>query len=115
MINALSTKTFRDAVGDSLCWGRLVENAVGSHFCNGFSGTEYSISYWREGDREVDFVVSRGSKTWAIEVKSGRSGKLSGMESFRSKYPGAKALIVGSGGIPLEQFFMSDADVWFEK
>jgi len=105
----------RHSANNSLCWGRLVENAVGSHFCNGFSGTGYSISYWREGDREVDFVVSRGSKTWAIEVKSGRSGKLSGMESFRSKYPGAKALIVGSGGIPLEQFFMSDADVWFEK
>src|SRR4030066_1655882 len=66
----------RHSANNSLCWGRLVENAVGSHFCNGFAGTGYSISYWREGDREVDFVVSRGSKTWAIEVKSGRSGKL---------------------------------------
>ncbi len=115
LINALSTKTFREAIGDSVWWGRIVENAVGSHFLNGLSGTEYSISYWREGDREVDFVVSRGSKTWGIEVKSGRTGKLSGMDRFRSKYPGAKSLIVGSGGIPLEQFFMSDAGVWFEK
>src|SRR4030067_1650429 len=67
LINALSTKTFRDAVGDSVCWGRLVENAVGSHFCNGFSGTEYSISYWREGDRGGDFVGSGGSKNRAVK------------------------------------------------
>src|SRR3989304_2444608 len=86
LINALSLKTFRDAVGDAVWWGRLVENAVGSHLCNGLSGTEYSITYWREGDREVDFVVSRGSKTWAIEVKSGRAGKLYGMDHFRRKY-----------------------------
>ena len=115
MINALSTKTFRDAIGDSVWWGRLVENAAGSHLCNGLSGTEYSIAYWREGDRKVDFVVSRGSETWAIEVKSGRGGKLSGMDRFRSKYPEAKSLIVGAGGIPLGQSFMSDADIWFKK
>ncbi|MBI4745953.1 MAG: ATP-binding protein [Deltaproteobacteria bacterium] len=115
LINSLSTKTFREAIGDSVCWGRIVENAAGAHFLNGLSGTEYGISYWREGDMEVDFVVSRGSKTWAIEVKSGRAGKLSGIDRFRNKYPGAKSFIVGSGGIPLEQFFLSDAGVWFEK
>ncbi len=115
LINALSLKTFRDAVGDAVWWGRLVENAVGSHLCNGLSGTEYNIAYWREGDREVDFVVSRGAASWAIEVKSGRAGKLSGMDHFRRKYQEAKAFIVGTGGIPLEQFFMSDAGVWFGK
>ena len=102
-------------MGDAVWWGRLVENAVGSHLCNGLSGTEFSITYWREGYREVDFVVTRGAGSWAIEVKSGRAGKLSGMDHFRRKYPEAKALLVGTGGIPLEQFFMSDAGVWFGK
>ena len=115
LINALSSKTFHDAVGDAVWWGRLVENAVGSHLCNGLSGTEYSITYWREGDREVDFVVTRGAESWAIEVKSGRAGKLYGMDHFRRKYKDAKSLIVGTSGIPLEQFFMSDAGVWFGK
>ncbi|MBI5755395.1 MAG: ATP-binding protein [Nitrospirae bacterium] len=115
LINALSSKTFHNAVGDAVWWGRLVENAVGSHLCNGLSGTEYSITYWREGDREVDFVVTRGAESWAIEVKSGRAGKLYGMDHFRRKYKDAKTLIVGTGGIPLEQFFMSDAGVWFGK
>lgn len=115
LINAISSKTYRDAVGDPAWWGRLVENAVGSHLCNGLSGTEYSITYWREGVKEVDFVVTRGAESRAIEVKSGRSGKLSGIEHFRRKYGDAKVLLVGAGGIPLEEFFMSDADVWFRK
>lgn len=113
LINALSTKRFRDAVGDSAWWGRLVENAVGAHLCNSLSGVEYTITYWRKGDREVDFVVTRGSKSWAIEVKGGRTGKLSGLEHFRRIYPDANALLVGEGGIPLEKFFKSDAGVWF--
>ena len=113
LINALSTKRFRDAVGDSAWWGRLVENAVGAHLCNSLSGVEYTITYWRKGDIEVDFVVTRGSKSWAIEVKGGRTGKLSGLEHFRRIYPDANALLVGEGGIPLEKFFKSDAGVWF--
>lgn len=115
LINAISSKTYRDAVGDPAWWGRLVENAVGSHLCNGLSGTEYSITYWRDGDKEVDFVVTRGAESWAVEVKSGRTGKISGIEHFRSKYGDANALVVGAGGIPLEQFFMSEANVWFRK
>ena len=113
LINALSTKRFRDAVGDSAWWGRLVENAVGAHLCNSLSGVEYTITYWRKGDIEVDFVVTRGSKSWAIEVKGGRTGKLSGLEHFRRIYPESNALLVGEGGIPLEKFFKSDAGVWF--
>jgi len=115
LINAISSKTFRDTVANAVWWGRLVENAAGAHFLNGLSGPEYSITYWREGDREVDFVVTRGTETWAIEIKSGRAGKLSGMEHFRRRYPEAKTLIIGTGGIPLEQFFLSDAQVWFEN
>ncbi len=115
LINALSTKKFREAVGDPVWWGRIVENAVGAHLCNSLSGVEYNITYWREGDREVDFVVTRGPKAWAIEVKGGRTGKLTGIGHFRRIYPEANTLLVGEGGIPLEQFFKSDASVWFGK
>lgn len=113
LINALSGKSFLEAAGDAAWWGHIVENAVGSHFCNGLEGTEYSITYWREGDKAVDFIVSRGPEFWAIEVKSGRAGKLSGIERFRRKYPEAKTLIVGTGGIPLDEFFMSEPGEWF--
>jgi uncharacterized protein len=112
LINALSSKTFKESVGDASLWGRLVENAVGAHFCNGLSGTAFGLTYWRDGDKEVDFVVTRGSNVWAVEVKSGRSGKMHGVEAFRAKYPKAKSLIVGEGGVPLEKFFSESAQEW---
>lgn len=112
LINALSSRTFREAVGDPSWWGRLVENAVGAYFCNGFSGTSHLLTYWREGDKEVDFVVTKGPSTWAIEVKSGRSAKSSGMEKFHLKYPRAKLLVVGEAGIPLEKFFSESPETW---
>lgn len=115
LVNALSSRTFREAVGDTAWWGRLIENAVGAHFCNGLPGTSHILTYWRDGDKEVDFVVTRGASIWAIEVKSGRSGKMSGMEKFRIKYHRAKSLVVGDIGIPLEKFFSESPDIWFQE
>ena len=114
LINALSSRTFQEAVGDTSWWGRLTENAVGAHFSNGLSGTSYTLTYWRDGDKEVDFVLAKGPSIWAIEVKSGRSGKMSGMERFLAKYPRAKSLVVGGTGIPLEKFFSESPELWLQ-
>lgn len=114
LINALSSKIFKEAVGDASMWGLLVENAVGAHFCNGLSGTADELTYWRDGDKEVDFVLTRGSNVWAVEVKSGRSGKMPGIGVFRSKYPRAKSLLVGESGVPLEKFFSESAQKWLK-
>lgn len=112
LVNALSTRSFADALGDTIWWGRLVENAVGAHLCNSLNSVEYTVTYWREGDHEVDFVVARGRDVWAIEVKSGRSGKASGLARFRLRYPEARVLLVGGAGIPLEEFFVKDVGAW---
>lgn len=112
LVNALSTRTFADALGDPIWWGRLVENAVGAHLCNSLLSVEYEITYWREGNQEVDYVVTRGRDIWAIEVKSGRSGKAAGLTRFRERYPESKALLVGGQGIPLEAFFSRDPASW---
>jgi hypothetical protein len=48
--------------------------------------------------------MARGASLWALEVKSGRSGRLPGLQRFRSLYPEAQALVIGSDGIPLEEF-----------
>jgi hypothetical protein len=34
------------------------------------------------------------------------------VEAFRAKYPKAKSLIVGEGGVPLEKFFSESAQQW---
>lgn len=112
LINALSTKTFKESVRDGVWWGRLVENAAGAHFCNSLPDSEYDLTYWRNADREVDFVITRGAEIWAIEVKSGRGGKSSGIERFRLKYPNARVLVIGGSGVPLEKFFLEPAEAW---
>jgi predicted AAA+ superfamily ATPase len=113
LVNALSTRSLADSIADTIWWGRLVENAVGAYLCNSLISVEYNITYWREGDYEVDFVVARGRDIWAIEVKSGRSGKTTGMTRFRNRYPEAQTLLVGGQGIPLEEFFSREAASWF--
>jgi predicted AAA+ superfamily ATPase len=104
LICALSPRSYRQAQEDSAWWGRLVENAVGGHLMNNLQGSEWSVSYWREANREVDFVVSRGASVYALEVKSGRSGRVPGLDAFRKLHPKARALIIGGEGIPLEEF-----------
>lgn len=112
LVSALSTRTFADARGDAVWWGRLVENAVGACLCSSLHSVEYGITYWREGIHEVDYVIARGRDIWAVEVKSGRSGKASGLRRLCERYPEARPLLVGAQGIPLEEFFNRDAASW---
>lgn len=110
LINALGLKSFKTALEDQSWWGRLVENAVGAHLLNNLSTHEWGISYWREDAAEVDFVVSHGEKMIGIEVKSGSSLGKNGLGLFKKKYPEAKVLIVGQGGMVLEEFFRMAPD-----
>jgi hypothetical protein len=50
----------------------------------------------------VDFVVSHGAQTWAVEVKSVRSDRVSGLAAFRKRYPRSMAWLVGDSGVPLQ-------------
>jgi len=113
LVSALGLRTHKQAMADGAWWGRLVENAVGAHLLNGLPAANFGVTYWREGDREVDFVVSQGTQVWAIEVKSGRPGKLSGLEAFKQRYPKARVWLVGGGGVDLEEFFLRPATDWF--
>ena len=101
----MSRLSFADARRDGAWWGRVVENAVGGHLLNHLSEPIWQVTYWRVGDQEVDFVVTQGREVWALEVKSGRPGRLSGLRAFCARYPRAHALLVGGEGIPLEDFF----------
>jgi len=112
LVNALSNRSFNESIADTSWWGRLVENAVGGHLVNNLYPVDYSITYWRHGDNEVDFVIARGTELFAIEVKSGRSGKVSGLDAFRARYPDARLMVVGGNGIPLHDFFSTPAEAW---
>ncbi|MBN1359637.1 MAG: ATP-binding protein [Sedimentisphaerales bacterium] len=108
LINALSLKGYEETLADSVWWGRLVENAVGAHLLNSLAGKNVAVTYWRKGPAEVDFVLSSGRRLVALEVKSGRAGRLPGLEAFKHSYPEAQACVVGGAGMPLEEFFGAD-------
>ena len=105
LISSLAGGTFREARRDAAYWGRLVENAVGAHLLNSLSPPRFAVGYWRDGNDEVDYVVHAGRKTGGIEVKSGRPGRSAGLGAFRKRFPSAKSIIVGGGGIELKSFF----------
>jgi len=55
--------------------GRVFESAVGAQLAR-FGG---ELSYWRDGDSEVDFIYELNGNIFAIEVKSGRKKSSQGM------------------------------------
>lgn len=95
---------------DGAQWGRIVESAIGAHLLKGAREEGYEVFYWREGGKEVDFVVKRGSRITAIEVKSGKhTGALPGMEAFNLAFKPDRLLLVGHGGIAVETFLSKAA------
>lgn len=69
----------------------------------------------RDGDAEVDFVIQRGPRTVAIEVKSGaRPASLAGMATFAKRHAVHRQLLVGGDGIPIEQFLLQPVGHWLQ-
>lgn len=85
-------------------WGQQVESAVGAHLANAAHSSSLKLYYWRDGNREVDFVLRLGAKLLGIEVKSGKKARRSGMEAFKKSFQPQRVLLVGSGGLPWEEF-----------
>lgn len=114
LMSALTTSSFEEAKMQPDSWGRLVESSVGATLANAVRGRALELSYWSSRNREVDFVLSRGDTVIAIEVKSGRRRtSLPGMEAFSKQFAVKKKLLVGSHGIPLEDFFCVPVEQWF--
>ncbi len=104
LLSALSGYTFEKVFTDPKLWGRWVESAVGAHLLNMADESDYNVHYWRERGDEVDFVLENSHKCVAIEVKSGRRSTNDGIRIFKEKFAPAHTFIVGTGGIPLEEF-----------
>ena len=113
LITAPSGLTKKEAFADREFLGRLTESAVGAHLLNESAGGSCELFYWRGGNHEVDFILRNGRRVCAIEVKSGRATKrLPGMEAFSKAFKPRRKIIVGTGGIPLEQFLSTPATHW---
>jgi predicted AAA+ superfamily ATPase len=113
LLTAGSGLTLEDAERNRGTWGRIVESAVGAHLANAAAGRECELFYWRERNREVDFVAQAGRNLVAIEVKSGRQADmLPGMEAFAAAFKPYRRLLIGADGVPLEEFLSKPVAHW---
>jgi predicted AAA+ superfamily ATPase len=94
-------RRFLDSPADR---GRLVESAVGAYLLARGKEEGFEVYWWRDRGNEVDFVIKKGSRLTAIEVKSGRVKGVGGSLVFKRLYPEALSLIIGSANCGLEDF-----------
>ncbi len=78
-----------DAKLDSEEKGRAFEVIVGSELAK----MGVHLSYWREKNAEIDFVLQRGKLIVGVEVKTGKKS-LKGLEVFKEKYPSAQIFLI---------------------
>ena len=118
LATAQSGRPFADVRADGEAWGRLVESAVGAHLANAAATGGPELSWWRDGDREVDFVLRGAGGIAAIEVKSGRAPAAHpGTAAFRAAFGNLgpiRPILVGGDGVGLERFLVESAERWVE-
>ena len=104
LISSQSTDSFEKTIIHPELWGRLSESAVGTHLINHSISERFNLYYWREGNHEVDFVLENGDKIIGLEVKSGLKASNAGMGVFSKRFHPQKVLIIGTTGIPFDEF-----------
>ncbi len=114
LLSALSGTTYAKAFTTPKLWGRWVESTVGAHILNMVEELDYNVYYWRERNDEVDFIIESNRQCVAIEVKSGRRTTNSGLAKFSDKYHPKYSFVIGSGGIPLEEFLSWNLGALFD-
>ena len=114
LMTATAYGSLEDTRNNPKLWGRLVETAVGASLFNSVIRKNIDLFYWAGRNRELDFVLSRANELIAIEVKTtAHKTRLPGIAEFSKQFPAAKKLLVGSQGIPLEEFLLTPVEALF--
>ena len=112
LMSAGSGYSKAQAQADRSYRGRMVESLVGAHLHN-TAPPDCHTHYWRNGTDEVDFVLERGERLVAIEVKSGTApGIARGIDAFQNEFGNCRQLLIGDRGIPLAEFLSYPAEHW---
>lgn len=116
LLTSQSGFTPTDARADGEFWGRLTESAIGAHLANAAARGLCEVYYWREGNREVDFVMRSGRVVVGIEVKSGRAPRVhQGLAAFSEAFNPRRTLLVGGDGVPVEEFLLRPVTDWSQS
>jgi hypothetical protein len=108
LLTAYRGKGFDKDYVDPMIWGRWVESAVGTCLLDFVEDNDCHLYYWRDHNNEVDYILESQGDVVAIEVKSGKRGMNSGIPMFQEKFHPLKSIVVGTDGIPFEEFFCMD-------
>lgn len=110
--NALKTiyngMTLEQVVADRKAWGHIFESAVGAYIVNEAFKHRFEVTYWRDGNDEVDFVLKKNNSIVAIEVKGNAEKRTAGLDEFKKKFNPINAFIVGPEGVKPEDFLKMD-------
>jgi len=113
LVSAVKNFPKTDAKKDAAYWGHLVESSVGAHLVNEGKIHNYEVYYWRDDKSEIDFVLRKGSKILGIEVKTNFEKPTKNFKLFSERYPKARVILVGQGGIKFEEFFTTPLEKYF--
>jgi len=72
----------------------------------------FEVYWWRDRDKEVDFVLKKGKDITALEVKSGRVKHIGGYLDFKKKHPQARCLVIGDSNCSLEEFLLGEKPLY---
>lgn len=112
LMSSRSGRMFSEIKSQPETWGRYVESAVGAHLLNLSLTDAIGVYYWRDGNNEIDYVLTKGDAVLGVEVKSGRRNYGSGLAPFTRSFPMASVLVVSESG---EGGSMSIAEFFAEK
>ena len=99
-------------LGEPINKGHLVESTVGAYLLAKAREENFEIYWWRDRDKEVDFVLKKGKSITALEVKSGRIKHIGGYLDFKKKYPQARCLVIGDSNCSLEDFLLGEKPLY---
>lgn len=113
LMTAQTGLTLKEARADREFWGRLTESAVGAYLTNAAAAGSMEVFYWRDHNKEVDFILRAGRRIIAIEVKSGRTREAQpGLAAFADAFKPQRTLLVGGDGIPVQDFLLQPVEHW---
>lgn len=113
LIGSQHSETFEEIIEQPAKWGRIVESAVGAHLLNSSLTNGFTLHYWRDGNKEVDFVLEKKGKLIALEIKSGTASRTLGMAAFQKNYNPDKVLLVGDSALSWQDFLAMDPNSLF--
>ena len=114
LLSAQQAATFEETKSDPAMWGRWVESTIGTHLVNESLAHSFNLYYWRERSDEVDFVMEKGGKVIALEVKTNPTRQTKGMTAFTKQWQPHKILMIGKEGLSWQDFLTTRVNDLFQ-